>query len=463
MANNALFYNSIDGDRTYDAEDFTTWLKPFFVSGVFYDDLQVTSSGGMGVTVDTGYVNIEGKVKFFDEVTNLTLDRAHSTLDRIDNIIVRRNDTDRDITIMVQKGTNSENPIPPTPVRENNIYDLVLCQVLISAASTSISQSNITDTRMDSELCGWVAATVKEIDFEQISLQWQSFIQQFKRENEDSFTNWYDGIKEAFAEDVPGTLQAEIDDLDANKANLLHTHLMADITDLDVPVISDTYDGTSSDGMSGLAVKEALESLDSTVSGTGAGKTLSALSTVDGKVQASFQNILITKSQVSDFPTNMTPTSHAHGNIQNGGTLQSSDVAIANGDKLVVTDSSNSSKIARTSLSFDGSTTGQYLSKKGTWQSIPTVPAKYENLPKPNMNDLLYYKDGPENYRYPSSGNATQDLFISFSCYQPTINGTALDSDMLSGVMYLKRGQYFSCTVHPNGNYNKIRIYSVTF
>lgn len=68
----------------------------------------------------------------------------------------------------------------------------------------------------------------------------------------------------------------------------------------------------------------------------------------------------------------MTPASHTHGNIQNGGTLQTTDVTIANGDKLVVTDSSDSSKIARTSISFDGSTTTQCLTKKGTWATFGT-------------------------------------------------------------------------------------------
>ena len=52
-------------------------------------------------------------------------------------------------------------------------------------------------------------------------------------------------------------------------------------------------------------------------------------------------------------------SSHTHGNIANGGTLQTNDITIANGDKLVVTDSSDSSKVARASISFDGSTTTQ--------------------------------------------------------------------------------------------------------
>ena len=69
---------------------------------------------------------------------------------------------------------------------------------------------------------------------------------------------------------------------------------------------------------------------------------------------------------------NAARSSHTHGNIQNGGALQTSDITIASGDKLVVTDASDSNKVARTSISFDGSTTTQYLSKKGTFET-PSV------------------------------------------------------------------------------------------
>ena len=61
---------------------------------------------------------------------------------------------------------------------------------------------------------------------------------------------------------------------------------------------------------------------------------------------------------------------HTHGNITNAGALQTSDVAIANGDKLVVTDSSDSNKVARTSTAFDGSTTSKALTQKGTFENI---------------------------------------------------------------------------------------------
>ena len=58
---------------------------------------------------------------------------------------------------------------------------------------------------------------------------------------------------------------------------------------------------------------------------------------------------------------------HTHGNITRDGKL-TTDITIANGDKLVVTDASNSNRVARASLTFDGSTTTQALSKKGTWE-----------------------------------------------------------------------------------------------
>ena len=86
------------------------------------------------------------------------------------------------------------------------------------------------------------------------------------------------------------------------------------------------------------------------------------------------------KLGISDLPTGTTSTtvalgnhthdyaasSHTHGNIQNGGTLQTNDITIGNGDKLVVTDSSDSHKVARTSIAFDGSTGTKALTQKGT-------------------------------------------------------------------------------------------------
>lgn len=127
---------------------------------------------------------------------------------------------------------------------------------------------------------------------------------------------------------------------------------------------ADSYNASTNKGATVATVTNAINALDvSDISGFGAGKTLATLKEENGKISATFQDISITKSQVSDF-------SHAHGNIQNGGTLQTDDITIANGDKLVVTDSSDSSKVARASIAFDGSTTTKALTQKGTWESF---------------------------------------------------------------------------------------------
>ena len=123
-----------------------------------------------------------------------------------------------------------------------------------------------------------------------------------------------------------------------------------------IPTITDTYSGTSSNGMSGKAVKSAIDALDGTVSGSaGSGKTLTAFSQTDGKVSATFGNISITKSQISDFPTIPTVnnatltiqkngttvktfTANASSNVTANITMSKSDVGLGNVDNTADAD-----------------------------------------------------------------------------------------------------------------------------
>ncbi len=181
MADNyAYFYNDKDGDREYDAESMTDWLRPFFVTGVFNGELRVVANDNMSVTVETGYCNIKGKVKNFFKKTPLDLEVASGTLDRIDTVILRRNDTDRDIQIIIQTGGYSANPQPTPLVRSGAYYDLKLAEIYVAAGTIRITQAEITDTRADADVCGWVCATVKEIDFSQITAQFSAYFAQYQ-------------------------------------------------------------------------------------------------------------------------------------------------------------------------------------------------------------------------------------------------------------------------------------------
>jgi len=73
------------------------------------------------------------------------------------------------------------------------------------------------------------------------------------------------------------------------------------------------YNSSSNKAATVSTVTNAVNALDvDNITGFGAGKTLATLTETDGKIAATFQNISITKSQVSDF-------SHSHGNITNDG------------------------------------------------------------------------------------------------------------------------------------------------
>lgn len=107
---------------------------------------------------------------------------------------------------------------------------------------------------------------------------------------------------------------------------------------------------------------------------------------------------------------------HAHGNISNAGKVSTS-AAIANGDSLLIGDASDSNGIARSTITFDGSTTTKALTQKGTWEtfnnySLPdattsakggvkigsnlTISSGTLSLTKANVEAALGYTPGQE-------------------------------------------------------------------
>lgn len=239
MANHALFYNSVDHDRVYNADSFSDWLKKFFTTGVFEGDLFVTAVSGMTISVGTGYVNVGGKVMIYDTTTQFTLDPANGIYPRIDTVVVERNDTDRDFYLKVVTGdySNLNNPIPTPPVRGGGIYQLVLAQIYVGAGVTEITQANITDTRSDPDLCGIVTGTVEEMDFSQFAAQFQAYYVEFVTGHEAEFEQWMQGEEDTFTAWV-ATLH---DILDSETAG----HLQLEIDALQVPTFTEASTRTN--------------------------------------------------------------------------------------------------------------------------------------------------------------------------------------------------------------------------
>lgn len=188
------FWNS-NSDRYYDAESMADWLRPFFCNGVFNGQMQVTANDDMSVTVAAGYGYINGKHRHFLTPTTLDLETASGTLDRIDSVILRRNDTERRIFLVIEKGGNAKSPVAPEPTRDGAIYDLKLAEIYIAAGTVKITQAEITDTRMNAAVCGWVAATVKEIDFTQIQAQFDTYFTAYKKNVSDQYQEYIGNIQ----------------------------------------------------------------------------------------------------------------------------------------------------------------------------------------------------------------------------------------------------------------------------
>lgn len=155
-----LFWNSQGGDRKYDADSFEKWISKFISTGVFAEDCVVEAATGMNIVMNSGYVNINGKIRLFEEETEFTLEMADNLSSRIDTVVIERNDNDREIVAKVVTGTPAASPEPEAPVRTDTIYQLVVAEVYIGAGVSSITQDKITRKVDDDNVCGVIKGTL---------------------------------------------------------------------------------------------------------------------------------------------------------------------------------------------------------------------------------------------------------------------------------------------------------------
>ena len=107
------------------------------------------------------------------------------------------------------------------------------------------------------------------------------------------------------------------------------------------------------------AVSTAVNALDAAVESSDGTNVQVKVTETDGKITA--VNITTDNTEVN---------THTHGNINRNGTISGDGTAIATGDKLIVADASDSGKVIKSTIAFDGTTATQALTKKGTWETI---------------------------------------------------------------------------------------------
>lgn len=244
------FYNSIKGDRKYNALEMSSIFDGIIVDGVYMsigDALNVKSSGGMGITVGIGRAWFNHTWTLNDSLLPLTLANSDVLLNRIDAIVleVNNNTEVRKNTIKILKGTPSSKPVKPTMTEGELLNQHPLAYISIPAGATSISQRNI-ENAVGTSACPYVTGVLKGMDIDKLVAQWgaqwaewlssntdawkafmsdntnewKSFMAKNKNEwsalingNTSEFETWFEHMKDQLSEDAAGNLQLQVDNL----------------------------------------------------------------------------------------------------------------------------------------------------------------------------------------------------------------------------------------------------------
>lgn len=193
-------------DRTYTAEQMSLYFKGLVSDGVIANVgnmMAVTPGTGMTVQVGTGRMFIDSRWLQNSSTLSISISAAHATLARKDIIVARLDYSNRLISIVAKNGTPAARPSAPTVQRDGTYFEMKLAEIYINAGATSIAAANITDTRQNENVCGYVTGLVDQIETSGMWAQLQ-----------DDFETWFDGMKDQLTEDAAGNLQTEIDALD---------------------------------------------------------------------------------------------------------------------------------------------------------------------------------------------------------------------------------------------------------
>ena len=175
------FFNSLNGDRVYNADQMSSMFEGLITDGVFEsvgNKLQVTAGSGMNVNVGTGRAFLEDRWCRNDAIVSVTINAANVTLPRWTAVVLRKNVTNRNIVLATVDGEAAEIPTKPGITRSGDVYELCLAYVYVEASATAITQVDITDTRSDTSVCGWVTGLIEQVDTSTLFAQWEAAYQQ---------------------------------------------------------------------------------------------------------------------------------------------------------------------------------------------------------------------------------------------------------------------------------------------
>lgn len=192
-------------DRGESSDFLAMFISKLITSGVLAepgDCFQVVAGEGMKLKVRPGFGIVRGRFAFDDAEFEVTVPTAPTVNRRIDRVILRANYLQRYCEIIVREGTPGTSPVPPELLRPEpgDYYELGLATVVVNSNQTVITQTNITDTRYDSQVCGVVTQAIDHLDTSVFFAQLNQFYEEFVERS--------DGSYDKFVEDMGAYLEA---------------------------------------------------------------------------------------------------------------------------------------------------------------------------------------------------------------------------------------------------------------
>ena len=170
----------------YSAEDVATYLCTR-TSGVYSKETNfaVSTTGTRQITVAPGlawinYDDFKGVSVCSREENVLIVPEADNTLNRVDRVVLQFDTSENITAIKLKTGTPAVAAQPPDILQNHNQYELGLCTISVPAGSTAVTAADITDTRADETVCGFMRDGVTGIPTGTLVQQWQAVIESMK-------------------------------------------------------------------------------------------------------------------------------------------------------------------------------------------------------------------------------------------------------------------------------------------
>lgn len=196
MAWTSGFFNSVNGDRLYNADQMSRIFEGLITDGVYEsvaNKLAVQPNSGMTIQIATGrgwfgrhWVNNDSEYK-------LTVDQSDVILNRYVAVVIKVDDTDavRDAVPYLKYSDYATTPVKPTMTRTETVKEYCLAYIYIKAGATAITASDIEDTRQDTNLCGWVTGLIDQITPDTLYTQFTAL-----------FNEWFSGLQDLIDENT---------------------------------------------------------------------------------------------------------------------------------------------------------------------------------------------------------------------------------------------------------------------